>query len=308
MRPPPLRTTGECRFCDHLPALAGTSTGRFTREREDHGAPMRIRTNIPTLAAQRQLSRISTELAGVNNSLSSGKRINRASDDAAGLFIADDQAAIVRIEQQARRNIGDGQSAAAIAEGVVQTVAYIREEQAGLAAQAANETLSAPERESINRQYQALEEEVGRITASAEFNGQPLFTSGGTSFDVQVGTDGSGASRIAVSLPSLTSGAPSALTDAASSRIALDRARADVAATSQALGQFGQFSSRLSVADENLAISSVNRKSAESQLRDADVAEVAARRTGLLIGQQSAISVLAQANQQPSAVLRLLRG
>lgn len=269
---------------------------------------MRIRTNIPTLAAQRQLSRISTELAGVNNSLSSGKRINRASDDAAGLFIADDQAAIVRIEQQARRNIGDGQSAAAIAEGVVQTVAYIREEQAGLAAQAANETLSAPERESINRQYQALEEEVGRITASAEFNGQPLFTSGGTSFDVQVGTDGSGASRIAVSLPSLTSGAPSALTDAASSRIALDRARADVAATSQALGQFGQFSSRLSVADENLAISSVNRKSAESQLRDADVAEVAARRTGLLIGQQSAISVLAQANQQPSAVLRLLRG
>ena len=267
---------------------------------------MRIGTNSSALNAANRLNKVTSELTKNSAKLSSGKRIQSAADDPAGLALAESFKAERVLSDQGRSNIGLGNSALSIAEGALQTVQQIDIERAELAAQASNETLSNEQRIALDQQYQALGEQREQTLASASFNGTPLFEGGGASFSVQVGTSGGSNDRVSVAITS-PSGSGGNLLDASAARAALDSARAQVATTSEAVGSLGAFTSRLEVADSNLASASSNFAAAESQIRDLDFAEAIAARSSILIQQRAATAVAAQANQQPAVVMQLLR-
>lgn len=267
---------------------------------------MRIGTNSSALNAVNRLNKVTSELAKNSAKLSSGTRIQTAADDPAGLALAESFKAERTLSDQGRNNIGLGSSALSIAEGALQTVQNIDIERAELAAQASNETLSEEQSRALDAQYQALGAQREQTLASASFNGTPLFEGGGASFSVQVGTSGGSNDRISVAITS-PSGSGGNLLDPAAARAALDSARAQVATTSEAVGSLGAFSSRLDVADSNLASASSNYAAAESQIRDLDYAQAITNRSILSIQQRAATAVAAQANQQPDVVMRLLR-
>ena len=268
---------------------------------------MRIGTNISALNAVNRLNKVTAKLAKNSAQLSSGKRIVSAADDAAGLAIAEQIGAIARLERKAQDNIGVGVSAISIAEGTLQTVSDIDIRRAELSQQAANGSLSPSQRESLDAEYQELGAEKDRVLASASFNGTPLFENGGATFSVQVGTSGGANDQISVAISTPSSGGGNLLTQAAA-QAALDDSKAQIASTAEASGKLGAFTSRLSVADSNLAVSSLNNAAAESQIRDLDIAQGVTERSGLLIQQQASLAVAAQANQLPASVMRLLRG
>ncbi len=139
---------------------------------------MRINTNIAAIKAIRESDRTSKEINSVGNSLSSGLRINKASDDAAGLSIAADLNVNVRLFQQAVRNINDGISLVSIAEGSYESISNILQRGTELAEQAANGVYSATQKQALQKEAQALVSEIDRITQTTSFNGLSLLSSG----------------------------------------------------------------------------------------------------------------------------------
>ncbi|MCC6953953.1 MAG: flagellin FliC [Deltaproteobacteria bacterium] len=269
---------------------------------------LKINTNIPSLRSDREISKKTAALNKNFESLASGKRINRASDDPAGLSIALALQTSASVSDVARRNINDAVSASNIAEGAISTASDISARLSELASQASNGVLSDEQRESLNSEFNALRSELDRISQTTEFNGQQLL-GGSANFVVQAGTDGSSNSQISVPFPSVSAaglGLSSNLSSQASARQALDETRAAVDRLAQSRGDIGATVSRLEVANENLRASSVNERDAASQILDADIAEQAAQLTANRIGQQAAVAVKAQANLTSQLALRLL--
>jgi flagellin len=282
-----------------------------------------IGSNISSLQAQRRLSNSSEALNATYLKLSSGQRINKASDDAAGLAIADSLQANIRIGQVAVRNANDGISSIAIADASLADIGNILSRLAELAQQSANGTFSVTQRSALQNEFSALGSEVERIAVTTEFNGVKLL-SGNSSLVLQVGFNSASTSQIsftgvqgtlnALGLAQTNSSSMSyslngvSLSEGASaSRLALDAVNAAVASLASTRGVLGAAESRLRVAISNLSISRENLAAAESRIRDVDVAEEAAELTRLNILQQAGASVLAQANQAPSLALSLLR-
>ncbi len=281
-----------------------------------------INTNIPSLNAQRRLSQSTTALTKSFEKLSSGLRITRASDDAAGLAIADTLRADQRIAGVAIRNANDGISLVSIADGALNEIGSVLARMAELAEQSANGVLNTTQRSAIDTEFQALGSEIQRIADTTEFNGLSLL-SGGAEVSLQVGFDSKTTSRIAFSgvagtLSSLgLSGANStqliyslnAATEAAgqdAARGALDAVKGAISSLTSNRGNLGAAESRLLVAINTLQVARENFAAAESQIRDVDVATEAANLTKLNILQQAGSSILAQANQQPALALSLL--
>ena len=281
-----------------------------------------IGSNITSLQAQRRLDQTGQKLANSFNKLSSGYRINRGADDAAGLAIAETLKAQSRIAGQALRNTNDGISTIAIADGALGEVGNILARLAELASQSANGTLSTSQRSVVANEFVALSSEIERIAAVTEFNGIKLL-SGQASVTIQVGTGSTAASQIgyASQLATLAGiglgNSGGALTfslngttndnAATASRLALDAVYGAIYSVGAARGILGGIESRLSTAIANLGVARENIVAAESRIRDVDVAEEAANLTRLNILQQAGTSVLAQANQLPSLALQLLR-
>jgi flagellin len=279
-------------------------------------------SNITSLQAQRRLDQTGTKLANSFNKLSSGYRINRGADDAAGLAIAESLKSQSRIASQAIRNTNDGISTIAIADGALGEVANILSRLAELASQSANGTLSTSQRSVVSNEFTALSSEIERIAAVTEFNGIKLL-SGANTITIQVGTGSSASSQIGyvnqlATLQGIGLGnAQGALTvslnadtndsAATASRHALDAVYSAIYSVGAARGILGGIESRLSTAIANLGVARENLIAAESRIRDVDVAEEAANLTRLNILQQAGTSVLAQANQLPSLALQLLR-
>ncbi|RIL09513.1 MAG: flagellin FliC [Proteobacteria bacterium] len=239
--------------------------------------------------------------------LSTGSRINKASDDAAGLAIASSLDAIAVTSRQAARNANDGNSIADIAEGTLQNVANITTRQAELASQAANGTLSDDQRAALNQEYQALEQEKLRQIETAEFNGTKVFNTSGTT--LQVGTTGGAESQITVpsaSTASLSASQPNILS-AEAARAALDDLQNKVGETSSLLGQIGASVSRLEVAKKAAQDSEVESRAASSRIRDVDVAEEVSKKVAASILVQSGTALQAQANLNSRTVLSLLK-
>jgi flagellin len=281
-----------------------------------------IGNNIASLQAQRKLGNSTNLLEQVFERLSSGQRINKAADDAAGLAIADDLRAQQRVAGVAIRNANDGVSTIAIADGALAQISGVLSRLAELAEQSANGVFSSVQRAALQNEFGALSSEIERIAVTTTFNGVGLL-SGTGGFTLQVGLDARSTSQILINnvqgtLNSLGLAAANSSVQIYSisgntidagisaSRNALTAVNAAISSLSSTRGTLGAAESRLRVAINNLSSSRENFAAAESRIRDADVAGDAAELTRLGILQQAGAAVLAQANQQPAIALTLL--
>lgn len=280
-------------------------------------------TNIASLQAQRRLGIATEALGATYERLSSGQRINKASDDAAGLAIADSLRADQRVATVAIRNANDGISTIAIADSALGEISNVLTRLAELAEQSANGVFSVNQRSALSNEFVALASEVERIAASTEFNGVKLL-SGGSTVTLQIGFDSGSTSQISytgvqgtLNSLGLAGANSSALVYSingstiaegqSASRTALDAVNLAIESLASTRGRLGAAEARLKVAITNLAVARENFASAESRIRDVDVASEAAELTRLGILQQAGSAVLAQANQQPALALNLLR-
>ncbi|MBN8549523.1 MAG: flagellin FliC [Deltaproteobacteria bacterium] len=281
-------------------------------------------SNIASLKAQRTLGLSTESLGRTFERLSSGQRINRASDDAAGLAIADSLKASQRVATVAIRNANDGISTIAIADSALGEIGNVLSRLAELAEQSANGVFSTVQRSALSNEFVALSSEIERIATTTQFNGVTLL-SGGNQLTLQVGFNSSSTSQISftgvqgtLQALGLAPTGTSVLTfsiqggsvDAAqsASRNALDAINNAITSLASTRGTLGATESRLQVAINSLTVARENFAAAESRIRDVDVASEAAELTRLNILQQAGSAILAQANQQPSLALSLLRG
>jgi flagellin len=241
--------------------------------------------------------------------LASGKRINRASDDAAGLAIADALKSDAVVLRQANRNIADAQSLTDIADSTLSQAGDISIRMQELAVQSANGTLNDSQRGALNQEYQQLGQELQRMSATTEFNGKNVFSG---SSSIQVGGDSSSDSQLSVDpgqLDALTSAAVGqSVSSVDSARSALDSVAALTSSISQSRGSIGAQSVRLDVAAANNSSGIVNSLAAESRIRDVDVADEKARNISAMIRSQNATALYAQVSKvDKDRVLDLLR-
>jgi flagellin len=272
---------------------------------------LRVNTNIASLTAQRNLSRVTGRLQGNFSRLSSGLRVATAADDAAGLAISERMRSQIRSLGAATRNAQDGVSLVQTAEGALSEVSNILGRMRELAVQASNGTLSTDDHTTINTEIVALQSEIDRIAGTAEFNGIPLLNASST-VDIQVGINSGeviAVNTADVQTASLGIDAANVnttnTTAAAASLAALDTA---IGSINSIRGNMGASQNRLQSAVSSIMNSSENLSAAESRIRDVDVAYETADLTRNSILQQAATSVLQQANTQPQIALSLLQG
>lgn len=282
---------------------------------------LRIRTNVASLTAQRQMGNTSKALNDSMDKLSSGYRINKASDDAAGLAISEQIKANLGSLSQAKRNASDGISMVQIAEGGMNEVSNILIRLRELSTQAASDTIGAKEREFTNREYTQLVDEVDRLSNTLEFNGVKLLAgaeAGIETASIHVGS-GNGALEnsdtisIDVKDMELTSakldlgkGEEITTREGAAERLAtIDSALTTV---SSLRATMGAKQSRLNSTINNLSISIENQAATNSRIRDVDFAAEVASSSQSRILAQSGISVLSQANSIPEMAVSLIRG
>jgi len=283
-----------------------------------------IRTNLPALSAQRNLETTSNRLSTSYQRLSSGLRINRASDDAAGLAIAENLRAGSNTATVAMRNANDGISVITIADQAVGQITTVLNRMAELAEQSSNGVIDNIQRSALQNEFSALTSEIERIAVTTKFNGLNLLK-GGNDLTFQIGFDGGSTSQLTygavdvrlagMGLAQVGSSTPTfsiigqSNTDVdsqASARSALDAIQLAITSVNQKRGSLGALESRLEVTINNLQVARENFKAAESRIRDVDVATEAAELTRLNILQQAGAAVLAQANQAPQIAVQLL--
>jgi flagellin len=272
---------------------------------------LRIQNNIEAFNAHRQLVGSSDKMGKAMERLSSGYRINRAADDAAGLAISEKLRAQVGGLQQAQRNAQDAVSLVQTAEGALTEVHSMLQRVRDLAVQFSNGTLSNSDKAAITAEVAQLSAEVGRIASQTKFNGISLLT-GGATISFQIGVDDG--NTITTAARTLTGGSTadidSALFDFATQTTnntllaSIDGAIANV---STARSTFGSIQNRLEHTLNNLASYEENLTASESRIRDVDMASEMVTFTKYQILQQAGTSMLAQANSAPQSVLSLLR-
>jgi len=274
---------------------------------------LRINTNVTSLSAQRSLGKVDQRQQSSLAKLSSGSRINKAGDDAAGLAISEKLKANIRGSQQATRNAGDGISLIQTAEGGLSEVSNILVRLRELSVQAASDTVGEQERRFSDLEFQNLVQEVDRIAASTQFNGKTLLNGEGDQLDFQIGIKNnpdhdriaynpseSNASAVGIGIDGL-----SVLTkqDSQENLEKVDEAINNVNANRAVLGAL---QNRLQSTISNLEVRTENLAAANSRIRDTDIASESAELAKTNILKTSGISVLAQANNQTSAALKLI--
>jgi flagellin len=271
---------------------------------------LRINNNIESFNAHRNLSSTSSRMAKSMEKLSSGFRINRASDDAAGLGISERMRSQINGYAQASRNAQDGISLASTAEGALHEVHSMLQRVRELAVQHSNGTNDVAARTSIEAEARALGSEIDRVIAGTQWNGVGLLNTA-TAFNLQVGPNAGGtnvmtvnAVNAATNMGTLNIAAMFPGTGAGTMNItAIDTA---ITAISGHRGTFGAAINRLEYTTNSLGIAQENLMAAESRIRDVDMAMEMANFSRMQILQESGIAMLAQANQHQSAVLKLL--
>ncbi len=267
---------------------------------------LRVNTNVEAFNAHRNLFSTSMALSKSMEKLSSGLRINRAADDAAGLAISEGMRAQIRGTAQASRNAQDGISLVQTAEGSLNEMHSILQRIRELAVQWSNGTLSTGDQAKITAEVAQLTAELVRIRDTASFNGIALFgaSGAGTTVTIQVGANqnidsANNTNRVGVSISALSFAG-----------ISMDVSQIDTAisSVSSVRSNLGAVQNRLESAIANLGVTEENLSASESRIRDVDVAQEMVNFTRLQILSQSGTAMLAQANQAPQGVLSLLRG
>jgi flagellin len=268
------------------------------------------------LVAQRNLRVNRGLLDRTLERLSSGSRINHAGDDAAGLAISETLRAQIRGLSQAERNAQDGISLVQVAEGGLGEVSNILIRMRELGVQAASDTVGPRERKFLDNEFQQLAEEIDRIANSIEFNGNPLLNGNGSAFEVQIGTKNNPlidriklfdpyASNVNLVSLGINLSTVADKTSAQNSLASIDQAINSVTAIRAG---FGSMQNRLQSVINNLQVNKENMMSANSRIRDADLAEETSELTKSQILNQAGVSVLSQANSSIKNVLGLLGG
>jgi flagellin len=274
---------------------------------------LRINTNIASIAAQRALKTTTRSLQDSYRKLSTGERITRAADDAAGLAISENLKAQIRSFRQAKRNAEDGISLVQVAEGALTELSSMVIRLRELGMQASSDTVGDTERRFADLEFQALKEEMERISHSSEFNSTKLLDGTGGYLEFQVGSRnnptvdriGFDASEINVTLGAL---------GLADETIAMkSTAQTSLASLDDALyringarAKLGAIQNRLTSTANNLDVNDENYSAANSRIRDADMATESAELARNNVLAQSGTSVLAQANQTTGFALKLL--
>jgi flagellin len=270
---------------------------------------LRINTNIPAMNAHRQFGIVNNNLARNVERLSSGFRINRAADDAAGLAISEKMRAQIRGLGQASRNAQDAISLVQTAEGGMQTIHDILQRMRELVIQASSDTYSdVPDREAINIEVVQLLEEIDDISESTEFNQINLLDGSAENLVIQVGANYGQTLKISIdemSVKSLVIGGVDASTQVKASQ-SIDITTKAINEVSLARAELGAMQNRLEFRTQNLDNQALNVSEAESRIRDVDMALEMTQFTRNSILQQSSMAMLAQANAMPQSVLQLL--
>jgi flagellin len=275
---------------------------------------LRIQNNIEAFNAHRNLTSTADKAAQSMEKLSSGYRINRAADDAAGLAISEKMRSQIGGLAQAQRNAQDGVSLVQTAEGSLNEVHSMLQRMRDLKVQYANGTLSADDKNAIVAEGKQLAQEIGNIQSTTKFNGISLLNGSG-SISFQVGANSGetiavatsdllGSSGVGTNIAALSGASASTSTWDAVALSDIDTAITNV---STIRGDFGAVQNRLDHRLNNLATYQENLTASESRIRDVDMASEMTEYTKLNILQQAGTSMLAQANQAPQNVLSLLR-
>jgi flagellin len=264
---------------------------------------LRINSNIEAFNAHRQLVGTSDRAQKSMERLSSGYRINRAADDAAGLAISEKLRGQIRGLAQAQRNSQDGVSLVQTAEGSLNEVHSMLQRVRELAVQFANGTLSTSDKAAITAEAAQLQSEIERIGTTADFNGIKLLDGAASTISFQVGANDD--DTIAVTTESL--GEKIGDIDVSDTGSAISAIDAAIEKVSSLRSTFGAVQNRLEHTLNNLATYQENLMASESRIRDVDMASEMVEFSKNQILQQAGTSMLAQANQAPQAVLSLLR-
>ena len=271
-----------------------------------------IQTNVASLEAQRNLAKSQGALQSTFNKLSSGYRITTAKDDAAGLAISESLKAQVKTLTVNERNAGDAISMAQTAEGALGEISGIVLRMRELATQGANGALQSSDRDFIQTEFTNLQAEIKRIMTSTKFNGKQLITSSARYEQYQIGVANVTSDRIQISfggilLQSLTAVAR-VNSGPGNARSALDTIDTALFRVSQARARFGAMMNRFETTMSNIQSVRLNLSTANSRIRDVDVAEEAATQSKNQVLSQAGTSVLSQANQTPQSAMALLKG
>ena len=278
--------------------------------------PQTINTNINSLMAQRNLSQSQSSLATSMQRLSSGLRVNSAKDDAAGLAIAERMKAQVNGMNVAIRNANDGISLAQTAEGALAGVGNSLQRMRELAVQSANGTNSTSDQASLQKEFAQLQSEISRVLSGTTFNGQAILAGATSGLNFQIGANTSASDSISISISNMTqdttitnvtSGATINTTSLGAIDTVINNIDTALNTVNDTRATLGATQSRFDAIISNLQTSVVNQSSAKSRIMDADYAAETASMSRAQILQQAGTAMVAQANQMPQQVLKLLQ-
>jgi flagellin len=282
---------------------------------------MRINHNISSMIGQGALQTQQNSLSKSLEKLSTGLRINRASDDAAGLSVSESMRSKIRGMDRGKSNAEDGIALVQIAEGATGEINNILQRMRELSIQSSTDTMTTTERSYTDKEFGQLMKEITRISSSAQYNGQTLLDGAAGSFGVAGGSAsvlhiGSGSSasvdRVSITINSMTLGAigmnqtTTSVSTSATALTALSLIDTAIKSVNTMRSDMGAYVNRLEFAISNLGNQIYNTQDAESRIRDVDFAKETTEFTRAQILTQSATSMLAQANQVPQGVLSLL--
>jgi flagellin len=269
-----------------------------------NGSGVKINTNVMSLNSRRALAGSANDLTRSLQRLSSGLRVNSAKDDAAGLAIGERMNAQVKGMNVAIRNANDGISLAQTADGALATVSDALQRMRELAVQAANGSNGTGDLANLNAEYQQLSSEITDIGAQTKFNGIAILAGGAGAQTFQVGANVG--DTLAVTTTAVTTVAGDLLS-AGNANTAIGALDTKLDSINTDRATYGAAMSRLSFAVSNLQIGSENQSAARSRIMDADFASETANLSRAQILQQAGNAMVAQANQQPQMVLKLLQ-
>jgi len=281
--------------------------------------PQTINTNLVSLNAQRNLNKSQGDLATAMQRLSSGLRVNSAKDDAAGMAIAERMNTQARGMNVAIRNANDGISLSQVAEGALANVGDTLQRMRELAVQARNSTNTNADKASLQQEFSQLQAEISRVIAGTTFNGQTVLGSGAGTLTFQIGANTTTNDTVTIvtnnmsadtTIAAVTTSAATIGSGISAASIAsvIDTIDAALTTVNSTRATFGATQSRFDAIIANLQIAVENQTAARSRIMDADFAAETANLSRAQILQQAGNAMVAQANQLPQNVLRLLQG
>jgi flagellin len=273
---------------------------------------LRINTNIAAMNAQRMLSNSTKAMGSSLERLSSGSRINKAGDDAAGLAISENLKGQIRGLRQAKRNANDGISLVQVTEGGLNEISNILVRLRELSVQAASDTIGDTERAFTDREFQSLKSEIQRIAESTTFNGTQVLAGREKPIDIQVGIYNSSNDRLSYDTKFADSrlAALGIQEDQVMTKLGAQESLAKLDAgmkqVNEVRSSLGAMQNRLASTVNNLSIYDENLSAANSRIRDADIAEESSELVKQQILQQAGVAVLGHANSSQQNALKLL--